>query len=204
MPGRNIVRIDIAESFYHVYISARPRARLFRDDADYEYFTQLFARHLSSKQAADKYGKRYPHLRDDVALLAYVLMPNHVHLLLYQETVGGMARFMKAVLTSYSMYYNHKYHASGPLYASRYRASRLSCDEVVMQASRYIHLDPSDWMAYPHSSIHSYYLGAPSWLQPSLIIDLFGTLPEYADYLDDEAAYRRDLDELRSELASPR
>lgn len=114
-----------------------------------------------------------------------------------------MSRLMRGVMTSYSMYFNKKYATSGSLFESRYKASRISSDPYLMHISRYIHLNPSDWMAYPHSSIHSYYIGAPEWLTPEPVIELFGSLPKYADFLNDEADYQESLEFIEDELAGP-
>lgn len=202
MPSRNIIKIDVPESYYHVYARGHGKKKIFRDDADFEYFLSLFARHLSDTPATNITGRVYPHLQNDVSLLCYCLMSNHFHLLLYQQTEGAMSQLMRGVMTSYSMYFNKKYGTSGALFESRYKASRISSDEYLLHVSRYIHLNPKDWMAYPYSSIHSYYLGAPEWLHPQRVIELFGTLPEYADFLNDHTDYKASLELVRDELAN--
>ena len=202
MPSRYVIKIDIPQSYYHVYARGHGRNKIFRDDEDYETFLKFFARHLSKRPVEDKYGKPYPHLREDIALLCYCLMSNHFHLLLYQENEGAMTRLMRGIMTSYSLYFNRKYNSSGPLFETRYKASRISSDPYLMHISRYIHLNPKDWMAYPHSSIHAYYLGAPEWLQPQPIVELFGSLPKYADFLNDYADYRKSLELTEGELAN--
>ncbi len=202
MPSRNVLKIDIPKSYYHVYARGHAKQKLFRDEADFEVFLNLFARYLSKRVATDAYGKQYPHLRGEVQLLSYCLMDNHFHLLLYQKTEGAMSTLMRGVMTSYSRYFNSKYSLSGSLYESRYKASRISSDAYLMHISRYIHLNPKDWMAYPHSSIHSYFIGAPEWLETTPIVDLFGSLPVYADFLNDYADYKESLEEIADELAN--
>ena len=202
MPSRNILKIDIPKSYYHVYARGRGKQKVFRDENDFEMFLNLFDRYLSKRAKSDSYGKPYPHLLGEVSLLSYCLMGNHFHLLLYQENEGAMSALMRGVMTSYSRYYNAKYSLSGSLFESRYKASRISSDEYLMHVSRYIHLNAKDWMAYPHSSIHSYYMGAPEWLDPTRIIEIFGSLPVYADFLNDYAGYKESLDIIADELAN--
>lgn len=113
-----------------------------------------------------------------------------------------MSKLMRGVMTSYSMYFNRKYKSSGALFESRYKASRISNDSYLMHISRYILLNPKDWMAYPYSSIHSYYLGPPQWLDPQPVIELFGSLPKYADFLNDYADYKESLNLIEDELAN--
>lgn len=165
-------------------------------------FLSLFARHLCKEPAANTDGRVYPHLYSDVSLLCYCLMNNHFHLLIYQHTPAAMSKLMRGIMTSYSMYFNKKYGLSGALFESRYKASRISSDEYLMHISRYIHLNPKDWMAYPYSSIHSYYLCAPEWLHPEPVVELFGSLPKYADYLNDYVEYKKSLEQIKEELAN--
>jgi putative transposase len=202
MPSRNVVKIDIQNSYYHVYARGHGRKKIFRDDEDFDIFTKLFERHLSDEPVRDTSGRLYPHLSGDVSLLCYCLMPNHFHLLLYQQSGGSMSKLMRGVMTSYSMYFNRKYKSSGALFESRYKASRISNDSYLMHISRYILLNPKDWMAYPYSSIHSYYLGPPQWLDPQPVIELFGSLPKYADFLNDYADYKESLNLIEDELAN--
>jgi putative transposase len=202
MPSRNILKVDVPDSYYHVYARGHAKSKIFQDDEDYEMFLSLFERHLSEKPATNTLGRPYPHLKDGVELLCYCLISNHFHLLVYQQSEGAMSKLMRSVMTGYSMYFNKKYGLSGSLFESRYKASRISSDPYLMHISRYIHLNPKDWMAYPYSSIHSYYLGAPEWLHPERVIELFdSSLPIYADFLNDYANYKESLELIRNELA---
>lgn len=202
MPSRNILKIDASESYYHVYARGRSRQKIFRDENDFAMFLNLFERYLSTEQKVDAYGKPYPHLRGDVSLLCYCLMNNHFHLLIYQTSEGAMSQLMRGIMTSYSTYFNKKYKLSGGLFESRYKASRISSDPNLMQISRYIHLDPKNWMQHPHSSIHAYFMGADEWLEPAPIVKLFGSTPVYADFLNDEADYKQSLKTIKDELAN--
>jgi hypothetical protein len=72
-----------------------------------------------------------------------------------------------------------------------------------MHISRYIHLSPGDWRAYPYSSIGAYFgIGQPEWLQQDRVIEMFGSTPIYADFLDDLEGYETSLDEIKYELAN--
>lgn len=203
MPGRNVLKIDVPDNYYHVYARGHSRRKVFRDDEDFQVFLNLLKRYLSINAVNDKSGRKYPHLRGQIELLAYCLMSNHFHLLIYQKNQGAMSQLMHGVITSYSVYYNKKYKCSGALFETRYRASRISTGEYLMHVSRYIHLNPGDWQAYPYSSIHAYFgIGHPEWLQEEKVIDLFGSTPVYADFLDDTDDYKDSLDEIKGELAN--
>ena len=202
MPGRNTLKIDVEQCYYHIYARGHGKQPIFRDDEDYRVFLNLFKRYLSINEATNNLSRKYLHLRGKIELLAYCLMENHFHLLVYQEEKGAMTQLMRCVMTSYSIYFNKKYETSGTVFGSRYKASLINTDAYLMHISRYIHLNPGDWRAYPYSSIHAYFgIGQPEWLQPEKIIDLFGSTPIYADFLDDYKDYKKSLDEVKYSLA---
>lgn len=203
MPSRNVIKIDVPKSYYHVYARGNSKRDIFREDADYRVFLNLFKRHLSMAEARDNYGRPYPHLRGALELLCYCLMTNHFHLLLYQEDEGAMQRMMRSIMATYSRHFNKKYKSSGPLFETRYKASRISSDPYLMHISRYIHLNPKNWRAHPYSSIHAYFgIGQPEWLQQGRIVELFDSLPVYADFLDDYEDHKAALKDLKRELAN--
>src|SRR5690606_32052011 len=108
MPSRNVLKIDIPNTYYHVYARGHSRQNIFVDTADYDFFTKLIARYLSKEQQHDRVGVVYPHLHGKLELLSYCLMPNHFHLLFYQVEEGAMTLFMRGLMTSYSRYFNKK------------------------------------------------------------------------------------------------
>jgi hypothetical protein len=203
MPSRNIVKVDVENSYYHIYARGHAGQPIFNDDEDYQTFLDLFSRHLSEYESYDKYGKPYAHLRGEVELLDYQLMDSYFHLLIYQIEEGSMTRLMRSLMTSYSCYYNKRYSVSGSLFESRYKASRLSSDELVKKISRYIHISHSDWRSYPNSSISALFgIGKYDWLQSERLVNLFGSVAIYADYLDDIKDYETSLDDMSDELAN--
>lgn len=203
MPSRNILRIDLADSYYHIYGRGGSKQPIFCEPADYYYFIDLFRRYLSLKQQKDPDGMAYPHFRGEVELLAYCLMSNHFHLFLYQIEQGTVSRFMKSLLTSYTHYFNQKYHRSGPLLESRYKASRISNDAYLIHISRYIHLNPRSWRLYPYSSIKDYRGKSKSeWLQAERVFALFDqSFGGYTNFLADYEIHRDMLATLKHELA---
>ena len=203
MPSKNVLKVDEADSFYHVYASGAGKQPIFRDHEDFVFFLQLLQRYLSPEVIVNAVGTPYEKLNESVELLAYCLMGNHFHLLLYQHKTGGMQRLMRGVMTSYSRYFNQAYNRTGPLFESRYKASRLSAD-ALQHISRYIHLDPKDWRLYPYSSMQ-YYLNAdgPDWLQTGKILALFASRQEYTDFVGDSEAAQRELENIKHELANP-
>lgn len=201
MPGRNIVKQYAAEQFYHVYNRGVAKQAIFEDAPDYLVFLSLFKRYLSNQPAKTSARLPYPWYKQRLELIAYCLMPNHVHLLVYQNDEKALVEFMRSLMTSYSMYFNKKYERVGPVFQSRYRASRISSDPYLEHITRYIHLNPRQWQNYPYSSINYYRGQTAEWLQPQKVLDSFSSSKEYLSFLEDYEDHKRMLDELKWELA---
>lgn len=194
MPSRSVVKINETNSYYHTYTRGISKQRIFQDESDYMFFLSLFERYLSNDNLIEDSNLCYQKLSKVVEILAYCLMPNHFHLLLYQIDEDGMSRLMHGVMTSYSRYYNKKYDRSGPLFESRYEAAVISSDSYLLHISRYIHLNPDEWIDYPHSSVRAYlYDDAQSWLKKSRISELYSSAVKYKEFLDDYCATTGDL-----------
>jgi putative transposase len=76
------------------------------------------------------------------ALHAYVLMTNHVHLLLTPPSGEAVSRFIMALGRRYVQYINKTYRRTGTLWDSRYKSSLIQADEYLLACQRYIELNP--------------------------------------------------------------
>jgi putative transposase len=203
MPSRNTVKVDLPHTYYHVYGRGNSKSKIFRDDQDSAVFLSLFKRYLSDEPQPDPYGSPYPHISAGLDLACYCLMSNHFHLLVFQRHAGAMSRLMRAVLTSYTRYFNTKYSLSGPLLESRYKAAITYNQQYLEHITRYIHLNPREWRDYEHSSL-PYYLGARAseWLRPNSILELFPGPIEYLQFLEDYADHKRSIASFTDQLAN--
>ena len=77
-----------------------------------------------------------------LAVHAYVLMTNHIHLLVSPETAHALPRAMRHVNWRYSRYINDTQSRTGSLWEGRYRASLIEADDYYFACSRYIELNP--------------------------------------------------------------
>ena len=185
MPSRNIVKKYDVDSYYHVYTRGSNKQPIFNSEEDYAVMTGLFKRYLSPTPTKTPVRTFYKNYSNDVKLLSYALMPNHIHLFLYQgQDIQAISQFMRSLLTSYSMYFNKTYDRVGPLFQSRYLASRINNDAYFQHISRYIHRNPHDWRHSTKTSL-KYFLGEASadWISPEQIMD---TSPkEYLQFIAD-------------------
>jgi len=81
-------------------------------------------------------------LRESRAVHAYVLMTNHVHLLMTPSARGQVARVMQALGRRYVRYVNDRYHRTGTLWEGRYKACLVDTESYLLRCYRYIELNP--------------------------------------------------------------
>jgi putative transposase len=202
MPSRNVLKLDLAESYYHVYARGNSRQEIFLKEDDYLHFLNVFRRYLCDEEVKNSAGIPYEKLGDSLEVLCYCLMPNHFHLLLYQQEEGAMQRLMRGVMTGYSRYFNTKYKRSGSLFESRYKAALISDQKYLEHITRYIHLNPKSWRNYPYSSIGLYLGGqGADWVKPERILSLFDSSKQYEAFVSDYEKAQRELEVIKHQLA---
>ena len=79
-----------------------------------------------------------------VDILAFVLMPNHYHLLVIPRQDDAVSLFMKKLNMGYAKYFNEKYDRSGALFQGKYKCVAIERDAHFIHIPYYIHLNPLD------------------------------------------------------------
>lgn len=203
MPSKNIRKQYVEDADYHVYSRGVNKQPVFIDEFDYLYFLEILKRYLSNEPKVSSSRVTYKHFAPEVTLIAFCLMPNHIHLLVHQKNKDSISRFMQSVMTSYSMYFNKRHKRVGPVFQSRYLARRIDSEGYLHHISRYIHLNPKFWDTYEYSSL-PYYKGKKSaeWLHPESVIELFdGSSEKYLTFLNDYRDQKRILEAVKWEMA---
>lgn len=80
--------------------------------------------------------------RYHVEVHAYVLMTNHVHLLMTPVSADGISRVMQSLGSRYVQYINYEYRRSGTLWEGRHKASLVDAENYLLTCMRYIELNP--------------------------------------------------------------
>lgn len=204
MASRNTIREFVADNYYHVYNRGVEKRLIFLDDVDYGMFLAQFKKYLIGEKEDNKNRHKYTPLGDEVQLLSYCLMPNHFHLLLYQTSNDGIEKLMRRVMTGYAMYFNNRYNRVGSLFQGRYKASRINADAYLQHISRYIHLNPKNYLEWPYSSMNYYRWDtpAPAWLNTDHILSIFGSREEYCEFVDQYQDTTQELALLKWQLAN--
>lgn len=210
MPSRNIIREFSPQEFYHVYNRGVGESDIFSDDQDYQiflYYLQIYL--LPLEHVLQKY-KNLPlrlyckNLSEEVELLAYCLMPNHFHFLLFQKPKDGVTKLLKQLSNAYTLYFNSKYQHAGSLFQGSYRAVKVTNIEQALHLSRYIHLNPlvseitADLREFPWSSYHEYLnLNEPTLIHRQQVLSAFPNHSAYSQFVLDQADYGKDLEKLK-------
>ena len=77
-----------------------------------------------------------------VDIIAFCIMPTHIHLVLKQYEKNGISKFINLALASYSRYFNMKHKRKGPLWEGRFKNVLVKNDDQFIHLTRYIHLNP--------------------------------------------------------------
>jgi len=200
MPTKNVAKIFVPNAFFHVYNRGWNLGKIFIDEADYRYFEQLLARHLSPQSTEDTNGKAYKHFYPEVHLTAYCLMGNHFHILFYQYDESAITRLMTSLMTAYTAYFNKRHKRRGSLFESTYKAVWVGGDAQLQHITRYIHLNHTGYAKWSHSSYQDYFNNTRTWINPKPILDLFSSLEQYRQFVADYEAVQRERDSIKSEL----
>lgn len=136
-------RLSVAGGLHHLIQRCHEGSQLFRDEEDYQMFLNWL------KQGIHQFR---------IALHAYVLMPDHLHLLMTPEDSEGIGKLMQWLGRHYVPYFNHKYQRQGGLWQGRYRATVLEAESYFINCSLLIESNPvrrhlcDDAADYPWSS----------------------------------------------------
>ncbi len=120
-------RMSSANTCYHVLNRGNGRNAVFHKDGDYAAFLKLL------KQASDRIPMR---------LLAYCLMPNHFHLVVWNRKEGDLSKWMQWLTTSHVRRYHRHYETSGHVWQGRFKSFPIQSDEHLLTVMRYVEGNP--------------------------------------------------------------
>jgi putative transposase len=150
---------------YHVMLRGNRKQSIFEETGDYVGFERRVSKSLHLHEARCH---------------AYCWMPNHVHLLI-QVSNDPLHRVVHHFATTYAGWFNRKYGYVGHLFQGRFLASHVADDAYLLQAARYIHLNPvaaeiaEDPSDFRWSSYRAFVHRTPcSFLTTGLVLSLFG------------------------------
>jgi putative transposase len=167
---------------YHVIQRGHDRRLVFLDDIDRRHYLE---------------GLQEACAAHDLAVHAYVLMDNHVHLLCTPGQADSLSLAMQAVGRRYVRRFNRRHARTGTLWEGCFRSSLVEADRYFLACVRYIESNPvragrvDDVAAWPWSS-HRHHIGltVDPLVSPHACLFALGNTP-----FDRESAYRHLFDD---------
>jgi putative transposase len=158
-------REEFPGAVHHVFARGNAKQAIYRDDHDRGLYMLLLGQVVA---------------RQRWLCLAYCLMTNHVHLLV-ETPEPNLGRGMQRLHGLYAQTFNTRRRRSGHLFQGRFGAVAVRTDEQLLQAARYIALNPveaglcqkpAEWRWSSHAAV----LGGPGpwWLDASGLLSYFG------------------------------
>jgi len=140
-------RVYVEGAVYYISCRAAYNEKLFKTEKDYKMYLELL----------EKYREEYK-----FRLFAYVLLPEHLHLLIELSPDTEISDIMHSLNTAYSKYFNSYYNRRGHLFRERFRACIVEKEGYLENVIEHIHKNPvrlrisGNADGYPYSSIHLY------------------------------------------------
>jgi len=121
------IRLDIPGLTQHVVQRGVDRRPCFLLDIHYQAYLRALAEYAAWT---------------DCEIHAYVLMCNHVHLLVTPATEGGVGKMMQAINRKFVGFVNFSLDRTGPLWGGRYKSCTVGTDDYALACYRYIEMNP--------------------------------------------------------------
>lgn len=217
MPYRKIP--IVAGEIYHVFNRSIARQSIFISDRDSQRAIEVidFYRHKDLPMRFSYYSRLPVYQKQKltkiiaetssiIEILAFCLMPNHVHFLLKSLTDNGIIQFMSNFQNSYAKYFNIRHERTGTLFQPMFKAVRIESEEQLIHVSRYIHLNPvtsyilktiEELETYPWTSYPEYLGKNTGFTSKDLVLGYFKNSTEYSKFVANQVDYQRKLNQIK-------
>ncbi len=119
-------RIEFSGAFYHVIVRGNQKQRVFKEPADFQKYLLTLTTYKN---------------RSGCRIYAYVLMNNHLHLLIETQDIP-LSKIMQGLNQTYTIYFNRRYRTVGHLFQGRYKAILCDREAYLLGLVKYIHENP--------------------------------------------------------------
>ncbi len=209
----------ISGKVYHVFTRSIAKFKVFRAPGEYEQFIERmkfyvfngpdksFA-YFSKRKSKDVIMQgRLEDGQKLVEIIAYCIMPTHIHLVLKQVCDNGISIFMGHVLNSYSKYFNVKTGRKGPLWEGRFKNVEIETEEQLLHLTRYLHLNPTtssltkrpeDWAYSSYLEFLGRDIGKTKICEFSKILNINSN--NYKKFVDSQIDYQKKLKQIEDIL----
>lgn len=211
----------VVGEIYHIFTRSIADFRIFNDGSEFQRMQQLIKYYSVNNEAPfsdfvvreiiGQYGfdNAFATIAKDkeklVQIIAYCLMPTHLHLIVKMLSEKGISKYINKILNSYTRFFNEKHRRRGPLWESRFKSVLVKTDEQLLHLTRYLHLNPTtaklvnhpkDWDFSSYKEYISKENKAASICQFSEMLDIRPT--SYRKFVNDRIGYQRELAKIKS------
>jgi len=120
-------RKDLNTPFLHIMVQGLNKEYIFNEENEIKKYLSLLSTSVKNLK---------------IMIVAYCIMNNHAHILLYSEEIKEVSKFMRKVNTTYAIYYNDKHKRCGYVFRNRYKAEEIFTQSHLISCINYIHNNP--------------------------------------------------------------
>ena len=122
-----VARIAFPLMLYHIISRGNNREPVFQDREEFEKYLEI------CKRYKDRYGFRLYH---------WVLMNNHIHLVIEAKEGSSLSKIMQGINLAYTLWFNRKNKKVGHLWQDRFKSAVIEKDNYLLECGRYIERNP--------------------------------------------------------------
>lgn len=143
-----VARKSLGSSFFHVMVQGINKEYIFNKEAYMKEYIKII------NEKKEKF---------DIQILAYCIMNNHAHLLIYSDKMEQMSEFMRCINTKYAIFYNSCENRVGYVFRNRFKSQIIDNEISLLRCIKYIHNNPvkADMVInpreYKYSSYNNYF-----------------------------------------------
>jgi len=136
----------MTNNIFHITNRGVEKRKIFLDQEDYLRFVDNMRDFNDFNNAIESYARRVSDVRRPtkqiVNMLAWCLMPNHIHVLVSEKISGGASLFSKKIIGGYTKYFNLKYKRKGVLFQGRSKIISIERENHFIYMPYYIFANP--------------------------------------------------------------
>lgn len=151
--------------FFHIMVQGINKSYIFQTEMQKKEYMELM------KECNKKF---------DIKIIAYCIMDNHSHMIIYSENIANISDYMKSLNTSYGIYYNKTNNRIGFVFRNRFQSQYIYDQNYLINCIKYIHMNPVKAGKelkeedYKYSSYNEYFKNKKFILDKEPLIEIFG------------------------------
>lgn len=151
--------------FFHIMVQGINKYYIFQTEMQKKEYIKLM------KECNKKF---------DIKIIAYCIMDNHSHIIIYSENITNISSYMKSLNTSYGIYYNKTNDRIGFVFRNRFQSQYIDDGNYLINCIKYIHMNPVKAGKelkeedYKYSSYNEYFKNKKIILNKEPLIKIFG------------------------------